>query len=160
MISLQLEADVAKFIEGKVECRDVTHALAILHKHLSPLRESSNHPDNRIYLDLLPSFEYFATEYRLGNLFDPTVEEITNWHFLNLLSCVWTRFVVAASRRFPGRDIAERRSIERGGVRALAKYDVIVTTLFRDQSHYSIFGADLNLLRLSLREVLIGEGRI
>jgi len=79
---------------------------------------------------------------------------MNNWQFLNLLATCWRKYNIQSSAAPTSIDLAHRKSLENIGVRALTKYEVIKTNLFKNQTCFSIFGADILQLRKSLQDIL------
>lgn len=162
MITIQSDLLVKKHIEASDFQRpylNAAEALRAIHTHLAPLGESANSVDSSLYVSARNSLAHLAEAYQLGDIFS-LGEEIDNWTFLNTLAFCWKDCAIA-DRSYQGvtaRDLSERLTIENVGVRALSRNEVIFTNLFKDQTHFSIYGADLILLRKTLREVL-GERR-
>ena len=146
----------------KKQYNSASEALSLIHNHLLPLHESSNSADNALYIRAFSGLSHLSKSHKLNGILEPLAGEISNWDFIQSLAFCWKNcgFIDSRNRDISPKDLTARYSLEDVGVRALARYDVIYTCLFRDQTHYSIFGWNISLLNKSLREILKSHGRI
>ncbi len=156
MIAIRSDLLDNKFLFGERRNNNAVDAFSLIHYHLIPLRESHNSADNALYYKAYSSLFYIAKRFDLGDIFAPRENEVSNWYFLQTLAFCWKEYGIINSlnKDKTSRDITERINLENIGMRALAKYGVIHTTLFKGQEHFSIFSWDISLLRKSLREVI------
>lgn len=162
MIILPSQAICSRSPLEEVQCIDENAFFFRLHNHLYALNESNSSQDRRLYQDARVSFDYFLSELGLNSTtFVPAPDnQITNWQFLNLIATGWKQFNLGGRRSQVPRDYNERGVIENVSVRALTRNDVIYTNLFRNQSTFSIYGADVEKLSKSLRQVMIESRKI
>lgn len=148
--------------EHKRLYNNISEAISLIHNHLLPLKESSNTPDNILYRKAYSSLSEIASSHNLEGIFNPLPREISNWNFLQTLAFCWRDYGVINSvgRDVNSKDLGARYALEDVGIRVLAKYDVVNTCLFKQQTHYSIFGWDIGLLNMSLRDILMQQKRI
>ncbi len=140
---------------------NASEALSIIYNHLLPLKESSNTPDNLLYQRAYSSLLQIASSYKLEGIFNSLPEETSNWNFLQALAFCWRDCgIINSNSGINSKDLRARYALEDFGIRALAKYEVVHTCLFKQQTHYSIFGWDIGRLSMSLRDILTQQKRI
>ena len=147
------------FSSQEAPYKSVAEAMQIMHSHLMPLREGTNTNDQFLYKEARESVGFLSDVLKIDReeSLKPFLKEVSNWEFLSTLAGCWndpSLGIRKASSYDLNCIVREQANLERVGIKALAKYEIISINQFRNQTHFSIYGFDFNKIQASLREVI------
>ncbi|MSS74634.1 hypothetical protein EXS73_00240 [Candidatus Pacearchaeota archaeon] len=165
MITLRSELRELGFLPSARLYTASADALKIIYAGFAPLRESPQKTDQNYFQDARKSLGYLAQTLDLPEETAFAVQQppVTNWEFLQTLTHCWGDLnwePANAPEHYRLRVGRERGLLEDRGIRALWRIGAIQTGLFRDQTHFSVYGLELGRMRETMAESLAVSGKL
>lgn len=129
--------------------------LEIIYSHFLPLKESQNTADNYLYESIYEGIQQIASAQGINLRFESSPEKHSVLECLKIVALGWDDIISKSlSENARLSCLNARYKIESGSIRVWAKYEVIHTNLFSQQTHFSIFNLNTSLIDKNLGEIM------